>query len=132
MKVSMGTWIPTSAIVAQGERRIGIAEAGGETIRLEEHAFGHLPTSALHRRAKDAECQLSFTQVRGNRQTVWACSDDDKVNYHRVYCRSSKESVPSSYCASASFVYVYSRQVNNTDLLYQMYKTKYYKFLIYM
>src|ERR1700679_1196444 len=73
--------------MAQSERRIRIIEAGGESLGLKQHAFGHVAPPALHRGAKYPKGQAALGQMRGYREAIRTRSDDDSIYIHNSLFR---------------------------------------------
>jgi hypothetical protein len=68
--------------MAQSERRIRIIEAGGESLGLEQHAFGHVAPPAFHRGAKYPKGQAALRKMRGYREPIRTRSNDDSIYIH--------------------------------------------------
>src|ERR1700691_5188102 len=73
--------------MAQSERRIRIIKAGGESLGLKQHAFGHVAPPALHRGAKYPKGQVALRQMRGYGEAIRTRSDDDSIYHTSVLAR---------------------------------------------
>src|SRR5271168_4816008 len=71
--------------MAQSERRIRIIEAGGESVGLEQHAFGHVAPPALHRRAKYPKGQAALRQMRRYGEAIRTRPHDDSIYVHNYF-----------------------------------------------
>src|ERR1700722_11457763 len=68
--------ISLTAIVRERESTPRVVEAGGKTLRLQQHALRHLRGPSLHGLAEDPVRNIVGNQMCGNRKTVWTCADD--------------------------------------------------------
>src|SRR5271166_1109821 len=77
-KIRIGD-IPFAAIALEREAARRVIEAGGETIRLQQHAPRHLRGPSFHGLAENSVWNVAGRQVRGNRKPVGAGADDDDL-----------------------------------------------------
>src|SRR5690348_10836547 len=68
-----------AAETLERERAARIVDVRREAFGLQEHALGHLRTPGAQCRSEDAEIDPALAQVRGDRKTVRAGSDDGDV-----------------------------------------------------
>src|ERR1700689_4733143 len=96
--------------MAQSERRIRIIEAGGESLGLEQHAFGHVAPPALHRNTKYPKGQAALRQMRGYREAIRTRSDDDSIYIHDAF-QPLPGGVSFEYSGSRTSLFLQTRSV---------------------